>query len=94
MKKVIMIAGLTVLLAGCGRGKNEPISAQQIMKLESEIQMLKQSVEMQGKALKTLASETAQLKVQLAETGMGAKSIEGLKSRVEMLEADAGEFAK
>ena len=95
MKKILVVTGFVILLAGCGRGKGDgQTSDQQVMKLGSEIQILQQSVEIQSKAIKTLENEVAQLKTQLSEGGLGEKSIEGLKARVDMLEADANGFAK
>ena len=95
MKNKIVIAACLVLLAGCGRAnKDSKTFDQKVMKLESEIQMLQQSVEMQSKSILLLESESAQLKAQLAQSGASAKAIEALKTRVEMLEDDPNGFAK
>lgn len=84
------------MLAGCGKlNKDSQTFDQKVMKLETETQMLQQSVEMQGKSITLLESEVAQLKAQLAESNLNAKAMSGLSARVEMLEDDAnGGFEK
>ena len=95
MKKKIIIMSLMVLMAGCGPMKKDSQTFdQKVMKMESDIQMLQQSVEMQSKSIILLESESAQLKAQFAQSGVSAKAMEGLKARIEMLEDDPNGFAK
>lgn len=95
MNKKLCVGILVVLIAGCGKGKGDgQTSDQQIMKLEADMQVLQQSVEMQSKSIKALETNLAQLKAQVDEGNLNAKAMGGLTARVEMLEADANGFEK
>jgi|GEM_PF-7129824 len=95
MKNKIIVTAFLVLLVGCGKlNKDSQTSDQKLMKMESDIQMLQQSVEMQSKSIILLKSETALLKAQLAQSEVSSKAIDALKTRMEMLEDDPNGFAK
>lgn len=94
MKNFAIILFIILALSGCGKSSetSDQKANRQIAKLENDVNILQQSIEMQSKQIKHMTKIVEDLKAQVSEADLG--SINDLKGRIKTLEIDASGFEK